>query len=44
MVSGIHKRTRRKPNLLGEWRRWWATVAFVDALYKTRRADVPEDH
>ncbi len=41
MVSNTHRRTNHQPNLMGEWRRWWAAVAFVDALYKARRADVP---
>ena len=36
--------SRRKPNFLNRWRRWWAAVAFVDALYRSRRPDVAAFH
>ena len=45
MVSRTaQRRAKRKPTLVGQWRRWWAAVAFVDALYRARRADVPAHH
>ncbi len=31
-------------SLLNEWRRWWSTLAFVDALYSARRKHVSTDH
>jgi hypothetical protein len=45
MISGATKRrSSGKPNLLSAWRHWWAAVTFVDALYRSRRLDVPAHH
>jgi hypothetical protein len=40
---------RQKPNLWQanlwqEWRRWWVTVAFVDALFSRRQTGVSTHH
>ena len=31
--------TSKTTRLLSEWWHWWKTLAFVDALYKSRRKD-----
>jgi hypothetical protein len=42
MVS--RKKPETKPNFLNRWRRWWAAVAFVDTLYRSRRLNVAAFH
>jgi hypothetical protein len=38
------KKPETKPNFLNRWRRWWAAVAFVDTLYRSRRLNVAAFH
>jgi hypothetical protein len=40
----LDKKPDTKPNFLNRWRRWWAAVAFVDTLYRSRRLNVAAFH
>jgi hypothetical protein len=42
--GGTAMATSKTTSLLSEWRRWWKTLAFVDALYKSRRNDTTGHH